>query len=200
MPDKVSPEIMFFAGPNGSGKSTITRAIPAVGQYINADEIKKVMHYDDLTSAQKAEQMRNHCLKCNADFTFETVLSTERNLKLLVAAKEKGYFIRGIYVITSDPYINVARISGRVMDGGHDVPTEKVISRYWRSLALIPQVLAVCDICNIYDNSGSEPIRIFKKHKDKFFFCETETWSKSQICTLTGVSDNDLYPLTQLHK
>ena len=35
------PEVMVVAGPNGSGKSTITRMAKIVGEYINADEIKK---------------------------------------------------------------------------------------------------------------------------------------------------------------
>lgn len=35
------PEVMVIAGPNGSGKSTITRMAKIVGEYINADEIKK---------------------------------------------------------------------------------------------------------------------------------------------------------------
>lgn len=42
MSDKIKlPEVMVFAGPNGSGKSTITRMARTVGEYINADDIKK---------------------------------------------------------------------------------------------------------------------------------------------------------------
>ncbi len=42
MSDKIKlPEVMVFAGPNGSGKSTITRMAKTVGEYINADDIKK---------------------------------------------------------------------------------------------------------------------------------------------------------------
>ncbi len=43
------PEVMVFAGPNGSGKSTITRMAKTVGQYINADDIKKTTLCSDLT-------------------------------------------------------------------------------------------------------------------------------------------------------
>ena len=76
-------EVMFFAGPNGSGKSTITGMAKIVGQYINADDIKRASLCTDLEAAQKAEQLRREMLNGGRDFTFETVLSTDRNLKLL---------------------------------------------------------------------------------------------------------------------
>lgn len=103
------------------------------------------------------------------DFCFETVLSTDRNLKLLQKAKEKGYFVRCYYILTIDPMINVLRVKARVAAGGHDVPEEKIISRYGKTLALIKEVVKVCDICHIYDNSGDKPIRIFKKRKTELF-------------------------------
>ena len=80
------------------------------------------------------------------EFCFETVLSTERNLKLLKRAKEKGYFIRCYYILTADSMINVWRVKARVESGGHDVPEEKVIARYDRALALVKDVIKACDI------------------------------------------------------
>lgn len=183
------PEILFFAGPNGSGKSTISRMAKLVGFYINADDIKKVLNCTDLQAAQKAEELRENYLKNNQDFSFETVLSTERNLNLLKRAKEQGYFIRGIYVLTENPQINLLRIKNRVQLGGHNVDKEKVISRYKKSLDLIPQVVKICDILHIYDNS-SEPFRIFKKRKTIYYAWENEFWHKNKIQQLTGININ----------
>jgi predicted ABC-type ATPase len=45
------------------------------------------------------------------------------------------------------------RVAGRVMDGGHTVPIEKIISRYRRSLANLPVAVALADRVYIYDNS-----------------------------------------------
>ena len=109
----ILPEIIVFAGPNGSGKSTIKRMAKIKGVYINADDIKKTNLCTDLEAAQKAEELREKMLSEKNDFTFETVLSTERNLNLLRRAKEIGYFIRGIYVLTSSSDINVARVNVR---------------------------------------------------------------------------------------
>ena len=88
------PMIIVFAGPNGSGKSSVTSLAEISGEYINADEIKKALHCSDMDAAGKATDIRYNLLEKNKDFTFETVLSTERNLELLTKAKQKGYFIR----------------------------------------------------------------------------------------------------------
>ena len=184
--NEIKPEVMFFAGPNGSGKSTITRMAKIVGKYINADDIKSATHCTDLEAAQKAESLRNMAIDGHEDFTFETVLSTDRNLELLRRAKKEGYFIRGIYVLTSDPEINVSRIRLRVALGGHDVPKEKIISRYERALNLLPQLVEVCDILHIYDNT-TEPFRIFKKRKTVFYKWGNESWDSCSISKLTGI-------------
>lgn len=84
------PCILVFAGPNGSGKSTITKKIPLCGLYVNAYEIKRISGCTDLEAAQEAEQLREVLLASGKDFTFETVLSTDRNLNLLQRAKKKA--------------------------------------------------------------------------------------------------------------
>lgn len=180
------PEIIVFAGPNGSGKSTVTKLARVIEPYINADDIKKSTYCTDLEAAQMAEKMRNEAVDNMKSFTFETVLSTERNLLLLKRAKEKGYFIRCIYVLTANSLINVARVKERVAFGGHDVPEDKIYKRYDRALKLLPELIKICDIVHIYDNSET-PFRIFKKRKEEVFFWENEFWKISDIENLTGI-------------
>ena len=182
------PEVVVFAGPNGSGKTTITRMAKIVGQYINADDIKRTTFCTALEAAVKAEELREQMVQQKKDFSFETVLSTDRNLSLLRKAKEQGYFVRGIYVLTSNVDINVARIEAREASGGHGVPEEKVRSRYDRALVLLPELVKICDILHIYDNT-SEPFRIFKKRKDVYFRWTNAYWSKADIEKLCGVKD-----------
>ena len=187
MSDKVKlPEVMVFAGPNGSGKSTITRMAKTVGEYINADDIKKTTLCSDLEAALKAEELREKMLMEKRDFTFETVLSTERNLILLRRAKENGYFVRGIYVLTTDAGVNVARVNAREALGGHGVPENKIRSRYSKALALIPCLVEVCDVLHVYDNT-KEPFRIFKKRKDIYYHWENRYWDYKRISDLTGI-------------
>ena len=188
----VLPEVMVFAGPNGSGKSTITGMAKTVGVYINADDIKRSSLCTDIEAAVKAEELRESMLRDKADFTFETVLSTDRNLNLLKRAKENGYFVRGIYVLTASPDINIARVKVREESGGHGVPDEKIRSRYEKALGLIPQLVDICDILHIYDNTA-EPFRIFKKRKEVYYRWENSFWNSDAIARLTGVNTYSEY-------
>ena len=82
------PEIIVFAGPNGSGKSTITKMANIIEPYINADDIKRANYCTDMEAAVMADEKRNSLIDNNKSFTFETVLSTDRNLKLLKRAND----------------------------------------------------------------------------------------------------------------
>lgn len=180
------PEIVVFAGPNGSGKSTITRMAKVIDPYINADDIKLATGCTDLDAAVMADSKRNTQIDAGEGFTFETVLSTRRNIELLKKAKNRGYFIRCIYVLTISPQINVFRVISRKAAGGHDVPKDKIVSRYYKALDLLPELIEICDILHIYDNT-TRPFRIFKKRKDEFFCWENEFWNKDKIKKLTKV-------------
>lgn len=116
-------------------------------------------------------------------------MSTNRNLKLLKKAKEKGYFIRCIYVLTADVNINVFRVESREATGGHGVPQDKIRSRYVKALDLIPELVEVADIMQIYDNS-IVPYRIFKKRKTKSYIWENANWSEDAIRKLVGLPEN----------
>ena len=179
----------MFAGPNGSGKSTFTVVLRPLMDYINADEIRQNLKCSDLEAAQVAERQREECLAQKRDFCFETVMSTERNLHLLRRARRAGYFVRCYYVLTVDPRINVYRIQARVAAGGHDVPEEKIYTRFQRAMALVPEVVAVSDICHIYDNSAERAFRIFKKRKTVCFYDICEDWQMTNIQFLTGITE-----------
>lgn len=182
---EIKPEIIVFAGPNGSGKSTITKTAKILQPYINADDIKRATDCTDLEAAVLAQEMREYVLDLGKNFTFETVMSTDRNIKLLRLARERGYFVRCIYVLTADVNINIHRVMRRFASGGHSVPVEKIRERYTRALSLIPELLSVCDVCHIYDNTDM-PFRIFKKRKEEHFYWENEFWHRQDIAKLTG--------------
>ena len=113
-------------------------------------------------------------------------MSTDRNLNLLKRAKEQGYFIRCIYVLTADVNINVFRVESREAVGGHGVPEDKIRLRYRKALDLIPELVKVCDVMHIYDNS-SVPFRIFKKRKNEYFYWENNYWNQERIEKLVKV-------------
>ena len=188
------PIVLVFAGPNGSGKSTIANQLPHHGVYINADDLKAEYSLTDIEAAQQAEAFREKLVEIKADFTFETVLSTERNLLLMQKAKEKGYEIHCIYVLTCGADINVARVRGRVCEGGHDVPEDKIRSRYIKALALLPQIIDICDRIIVFDNSIM-PYLIFKKDDNGKEYFHTELWPEEKLRNLIN-SGSSLLDLT----
>jgi predicted ABC-type ATPase len=98
--------------------------------------------------------MRRHWLGERASFTFETVMSSGDKIDLLAEAHRIGYRSYLYYVCTETPAINQRRIANRVRDGGHDVPADKIVHRYERSLALLPEAIRLSDRAYLFDNSG----------------------------------------------
>jgi predicted ABC-type ATPase len=178
------PRILVFAGPNGSGKSSIVSAWEIVGIYINADDIKIKRKISDLDAAREAERLRESRLLRHQSFTFETVLSTNRNLDLLTRAKTEGYSIEGVFVMTANAELNVFRVKSREASGGHAVPYDKVRSRYDKALANIPHLLRLCDVFRIIDNT-SLPDIIFSSDEFGSSICPNRYWSADSIEKLT---------------
>ena len=177
------PMILVLAGPNGSGKSTITAFFDKVGTYTNADDIVMSTGMDNMEAAILVDRMRYDSIQKKEDFTFETVLSSEYKLNILRKAKSEGYFIKCVFVLTVDPNINVARIESRVASGGHNVEKSKVVERYYKSINNIKELLSICDIMHVYDNT-EVPKRIIRKHKKDLTIFPNEYWNEQEILDL----------------
>lgn len=180
------PQLMVVAGPNGSGKSTISAGLPIPGLYSNADDMKHMLGCRDLEAAQMVEKVRLLSLWKRTDFSFETVLSTARYLNLLQQAKVAGYQIAALFVLTRDPEINVSRVRARAAAGGHDVPEEKIRSRYQRSLANLPALAEIADLLRVVDNSGDAPELIYEVSDAGRQIFENQHWSNSEILNFVG--------------
>ena len=180
--------LLVFAGPNGSGKSSITQTIPVTGVYINADKIQEELHCDALTAAQSAAAARSYCIQHQMSFTMETVLSSPFSFDAIQSAYQAGYEITLIYVLTNDPRINVARVAARIAAGGNSVAEEKIVPRYWRSLALLPQVIPLCRRVLIFDNSAERndggPDLIISIHNGQTAVSSNAFWSEENIKSL----------------
>ena len=161
---KKKPVMCIVAGPNGSGKTTTTEQLlknewGADSLYINPDNIAKDTYGDwnsteaVLKAAQKATEQRYECLKNGTDFVFETVFSSAEKMDFIQKAKDAGFFIRIFYVCTESPLININRIAQRYLNGGHEVPISKTISRYYSSLKNISRAIKIADRVYLYDNS-----------------------------------------------
>ena len=169
------PILIVIAGPNGSGKTTITSRLlksewleDAV--YINPDNVAQEKFGDwnspaaVINAAQYCEEWRERCLLEKRSLIFETVFSSEGKVDFIRRALQVGYFVRIFFISTDSPTINSARIAKRVMEGGHDVPITKIISRYIKSIANCAEVAGEVDRLYVYDNSidGVEARPLFR--------------------------------------
>ena len=159
-----SPLLVVIAGPNGSGKTEFTRKALRHEwlrgcHYVNPDEIanERFGDWNDpnavLAAVQHAEKIRADCIAQRRSLAFETVFSTREKIDFVQKAKAAGFFIRFFFIGTDTPQINAARIAKRVEQGGHDVPIRKIVSRYYKSMANLAEVLPLVDRGYVYDNS-----------------------------------------------
>lgn len=112
---------------------------------------------DSYLACYVAMCIRNGLLlvKKNITFTVETVMSHTSKLDFMRAARERGFRIYLYYISTSSPEINVGRVHTRVQRGGHNVPEDKIKSRYKRSLRNLHEAILLSDRAYIFDNSES---------------------------------------------
>ena len=182
MTSKRLPTLCVVAGPNGSGKTSTTVQLLANewsegSLYINPDNIAQEQFGDwnspeaVLKAARYATDLRYKCLNEKRDFVFETVFSSDEKLEFLRKAHESGFFIRFFFVCTSNPKINVSRITKRYLEGGHEVPISKIISRYYKSYVNATKAISFVDRAYIYDNSVEDqlPQLLFRMTEGKVF-------------------------------
>jgi predicted ABC-type ATPase len=158
-----APRLVVIAGPNGSGKTTLTAYLRSrgidFGFYINPDDIAAELDgdYDNRVRRAQAiaDERREHSLAEGRDFSFETVFSHPSKLDVLQKARARGFEVTLFFVATEDPRINLERVRSRVAQGGHDVPDDKVVARYGRSLTLLRDAILLSDRSLLFDNSGS---------------------------------------------
>ena len=95
---------------------------------------------------------------------FESVISAPDKVDFIERSIAAGFFVRLFFVCTASPTINASRIAKRVIEGGHDVPIVKIISRYNNSIANCVKLSRIVDRTYIYDNSvdGREARILFR--------------------------------------
>jgi predicted ABC-type ATPase len=154
---------LMVAGPNGAGKTTLIQYLREtgidLGYYINPDDIARDLEgtYEQrVREAQTiADKQRESCIADKRDFTFETVMSHPSKIDVLLKAKAAGFSVELFFVATDDPRTSIERVQLRVEQGGHDVPQDKIVSRWSRTMDLLHVAIQTADRSFVYDNSAA---------------------------------------------
>lgn len=104
--------------------------------------------------------IRRKLIESRRSFSFETVMSAPDKVRFLEKSAAAGYRNYLYFVATDDPAINISRVELRVKEGGHNVPHNKIRSRYFRTLGLLRDAITFTNRAFLYDNSGAEAVQI----------------------------------------
>ena len=151
------PLLLCLAGPNGAGKSTLyyTYFQDLGVRFINADILARELKSEAYEAARLAAQLREQLVASRESFVFETVLSDPVGEKVafLEEAAATGYNVVLVFVGINDPNVSDERVAIRVLQGEHDVPREKLESRFPRTMANLRRAIPLLPRVYVYDNS-----------------------------------------------
>ncbi len=129
-------------------------------EFVNADEIAKglspcqpetVSFHAGRIMLQRIDEL----IKSNADFAFETTLTTLSYQQTILAAKRKGYNITLLFFWLNDVNLAIERVKTRVAEGGHSIPEETITRRYNKGVQnLLTIFVDLCDYWLVIDNSN----------------------------------------------
>jgi predicted ABC-type ATPase len=150
------PVLVALAGPNGAGKTTFYHAHlqPAGLRFVNADALGRELGLDPYAAAKVADAIRRELVKQRESFVFETVFSDPVGDKraFLRGAAQAGYTVVLCFIGISGADLSEERVTMRVSQGGHDVPTGKLVARFPRVMANLKEALRELPHVLIYDN------------------------------------------------
>ena len=157
-----NPVFTMMMGCNGAGKSAWKRAnydaLPS--RYIDQDSIAG--GFGDWEDPSNRERIRpivdreiNDWIENKLDFGMESSFSGFQGVSLMDRVIAEGYVVKGIYMGTNDPSINIERIEYRViMNTGHRVDLERIPHRHAHSLSNLRKKWGEFEELILLDNSS----------------------------------------------
>ncbi|MGO3328513.1 zeta toxin family protein [Gordonia sp. (in: high G+C Gram-positive bacteria)] len=156
-----APRLDLVVGCNGAGKSTlIAETIQpdlVESTFVNADVIAKQRWPDDAEgnsyeAAQIAAAWRDRLIAERSPLIAETVFSHPSKLDLIDDARDAGFVVI-VHAVMIPARLAVLRVRSRAESGGHDVPVDKIKSRYDRLWPNVALAITRADRARVWDNS-----------------------------------------------
>lgn len=166
-PSSDRPNVVILAGPNGAGKSAVATILLkealAVSEFVNADTIARGLSEFNpgevaIAAGRIMLQRLRKLFEERATFAFETTLASRSFVPWLRRAKASGYGIHLVFLWLPSPDLAIARVGGRVREGGHSVPPETIRRRYRAGLRnLVHLYQPLVSTWRLYDASERVP-------------------------------------------
>ncbi|MEM6617171.1 MAG: AAA family ATPase [Pseudomonadota bacterium] len=178
-----TPTFWLIAGPNGVGKTTYAfknlKAVSGSINFVNMDEIARGLSPLDPEAGQTAAarvalQRARDFIAARQTFAMETTLSGKAHLSLAKAAIAAGMRFHLQYFIVPDPAICLARIARRVAEGGHHVPDDVVVRRFWRSYSNLKVYSEASDQWHVFEASSLPPKIVRSGHGSDVTYSDDE--------------------------
>ncbi len=180
------PNLYIIAGCNGAGKTTASFTIfPDVlncREFVNADNIAAgISPFNVEGVAIEAGKIMlrriDELLATHEDFAIETTLATRSYVSLIKRAQNMGYKVTLIYIWLNSPEIAFQRVEERVSKGGHNIPKDVIVRRYYRGIKnLFSMFIPICDAWIIADNSKNVLTAIARKEEFENIIENNELW------------------------
>ena len=178
------PIMVVVAGPNGAGKTTFYEAHlkPSGLRFLNADVLAGELGMDAYAAANVAARLRKELVDQRVSFIFETVFSDPAGAKLqfLQEVARVDFSVVLCFIGIAGAERSEERVAMRVSQGGHDVPADKLIARYPRTMANLKQAVQVLPCVLVFDNDDiRRPFRlvaIFQNGRQTFSADEDPDW------------------------
>lgn len=156
------PVLHLIAGPNGAGKSTLYDyliaprhpALPFVNAQQHAvDHLRQVADAAERDEAAQAwaDHQRQDLLRAGRSFVTETVFSHASRVALIAQARSLGYEVVLYALALDEPRKLLQRVTQRSREGGHAVPSHKVLERYPRTLENFRRAVRMADLVFLLD-------------------------------------------------
>lgn len=161
-------KIVIIAGPNGAGKTTFGREFlpheAGCPIFVNADLIAAgIAPFQPEAVAIKAGRIMLHEIEEHIaqrdSFAFETTLSGRRYAAAIPRWQTLGYHVKLFFLSLPHPDLAVARVTERVLQGGHDVPEATIRRRFRTGRQNFDNLYRpLVDAWALYDNAGEQPV------------------------------------------